>query len=228
MPYGPPPYIAQGSKTPPRTAPVEFIPAYGSVPPELLGIGQVPSLNVPSSFDDAVQNSELVESLGIDPEETIKEATDKFSVEPKTDSVVLDSPTNLGIQLKSSKTSGDPSPLNIFKSMSGIFPELGNLQTIALGIPDLKDVDLYAFGGLGSVLESETESSIVDVNEINATSAEKNIITGATQVGSILGEKLPPDPIPKVITEIVQETEPITDFGESPAFDVGLIDGGDY
>jgi hypothetical protein len=218
MGLGPTPYKISAPKTPPRIAPSEIVSSVGVVPPELIGIAQVPVVNVPSSFDDAVRNSELNDKLGIDSDDIITKEIEKFPVK------VEDPPAPEGSVLGSkvpetlSASSIPPTP---FSSIEDVLPQTSNIANIAVGVVDLNSSDVNAFGGLGKVVEETTESSLADGEQQVLSQTERPI-------GSILGEKLPGGGVSQEAAVPAEETEPATDFGEAPPFDVGLLDGGDF
>jgi len=135
--------IREGSQ---RIATKSISPCLGQIPNELLGIGQMPSVKVPSVFDDAVQSAKTLEdklkvnidSLLTKAEEIQKEIQGAFGE------------ITSGIQ-------------SAFESVESMILGSGSTDCVALGVPDPKKLDSNAFGGgIGAAMSIPSDSGLED------------------------------------------------------------------
>ena len=204
MSFGPQPYRPSQIRTTSgatRGVQSQKVPCGDKVSGELFGIGQVPKVNVPSVFDDAVETANLIE------QKILVNVDGILSKVEEAQSAIQGAVEGAIGEAKSA----------IFSSISGILPDMGSKDCVALGVPDLAKTDKKAFGGKlgGSASTPVPESDGIDL-------FEAAIATGAVVAAVSATRPRRRRPAP------TQEIIPSVNFGEQPMPDIGLLDGGDF
>lgn len=244
MCFGPQPYHmarVRRSSAAIREAKTETVPCLGKVPSEALSISQMPTVKVPSKYDDAVANASLVtDKLKVNVDSVLSKAQElQSSIQGEIGSAIsaaegaigkaVGEVTALGEKIKGGVQDAVKSA---FGSVSDVFPSSRSKDCVALGAPDLEKVDKKAFSGkLGGVASTpQPESDSIDLLEAAvATAAVVGAVEAFAPEPPKLGSSIPPTKVPvvPVVEEVVEEI-PSINYGEQPMPDIGLLDGGQF
>lgn len=138
MSFGPTPYrmaaVRESSK---RGVQKKSTPC-ADVSPELIGIEQLPSVNTPSVFDDAVQSAKtLEEKLLVNVDGLLAKAE---SIQKSIQGAVSEVTGQIGSAIEGGVQSA-------FESIDGFFNGTDSKDCVAFGVPDTNKIDVNAFGG---------------------------------------------------------------------------------
>lgn len=164
MCLGPHPYqMARIREKARREAAKSKSPCSGDVPNELVSIGQVPSVKIPSVFDDVVQTvNTLEEKLKVNVDAVLAKAE---AIQKSVQGAISEATGEIGAAI-------DGAVKSAFSSVEGLFGGTKSKDCVALGIPDTKTLDVNAFGGgLGeapsipslSLVEDEEQAQIAEL-----------------------------------------------------------------
>lgn len=246
MCFGPQPYRmaavrkVEGSI---REAKTQTVPCLGKIPNEAISIQQMPTVKVPSIYDDAVSNAKLMsDKLKVNVDNILSKAEKlqssiseeisqvQSSIQTAVGSAVGEitaKGSELGSKLKGALGQAKSSA---FGSVSDVFPSSRAKECVALGAPDLNKIDKKAFSGkLGGVASTpQVESDQIDLEESENLDLAEKLKGGIPSPTSVLGSKLPKPPIPSIPAPVIPVDDvPIISY-DIPSLDIGSLDGGGF
>ena len=224
-----------------REAKTETVPCLGKVPAEAISIGQMPTVKVPSKYDDAVANAGLVaDKLKVNVDNILSKAEQlQSSIQGEISSAIGAAEGAIGEAVGAANALGSKIKGEIqgavksaFGSVSDVFPSSRSKDCVALGAPDLTKMDKKAFGGkLGGAAPTPVpESDSIDILEAAvATAAVVGAVKAFAPEPPKLGSSIPqPKPPVVPVAKPVTEEIPSINYGEQPMPDIGLLDGGQF
>lgn len=151
-------------------------PCSGDIPLEMISVEQVPSVQTPSIFDDAVESAKAIESkllVNVDgllakAEGIQKSIQGAFAdVQSAVGGAIAEAEGALGSAIAGAQGAIQGGIKSAFSSVENMFAGSGSKDCVALGVPDTQKIDPKAFGG-GIGLAGETPIESLEEDEIQA------------------------------------------------------------
>lgn len=174
-------------------------PCSGDIPPELISVEQVPSVQTPSVFDDAVESAKAIESkllVNVDgllakAEGIQKSIQGAFAdVQSAVGGAIAEAEGALGGAIAGAQDAIQGGIKSAFSSVENMFAGSGSKDCVALGVPDTQKIDSKAFGGgLGAAADLPVDS--IEEDAIQAELGEQLAAGGlpsTPELGSGLGK----------------------------------------